>query len=56
MALDQYIISLPDREKWAQFRDRLILDVAVRVHNSFIKKVKIEEDVDDGSFTIIERS
>ena len=48
--------SLPDREKWAQFRDRLTYLLWQSVCTTVLsRKVKIEEDVDDGSFTTIER-
>ena len=53
---DQYMNSLPDREKWAQFRDRLTYLLWQSVCTTVLsRKVKIEEDVDDGSFTTIER-
>ena len=53
---DQYIASLPDREKWACFRDRLTYLMWQSVCTTVLsRKVKIEEDIDDGSFTTIER-
>ena len=51
-----FLKSLPDRKRWHQWRDRLTYLVWQSVCTTVLsRKVKIEEDVDDGSFTTIDR-
>ena len=51
-----FLKALPDRKRWNEWRDRLTYLVWQSVCTTVLsRKVKVEEDVDDGSFTTIDR-
>ena len=51
-----YMDAIPDKRRWCQFRDRLTYLMWQSVCTTVLsRKVKIEEDIDDGSFTTIDK-